>query len=179
MKKFLSIMLCIAIISVLFAGCSTGTPAAPAAKDADLDDILTAIQDAYGEYYLAGGEMPLEFIEMEFGITEDMYDDIRGEMALITVFNDRLLLVKAKEGKADDVQKALDDALERKINDGMQYPMNLPKSKGAIISRNGNYFAFIMLGQNGEFGDSTSDEALNFAKEQSQIGADVFDSFFK
>jgi hypothetical protein len=160
---------------MMFTGCGAAqTP------DVPLDDILTAIKNAYGDDYMPNGEIPAELLEAEFGLTPDMYDDVRGEMAMITMFNDRVVLVKAKNGKADDVEKALTNARDLKIADTLQYPMNVPKTNAAKVVRQGNYIAFLMLGKNNDNMDDVSDESAKaFAEEQVQIGVHAFENSLK
>lgn len=162
----------IALVLILLPACSNN---APVEKDVPpLGNVFTAVKEAYGENYLPNISVPEEILESEFGLTSDMYDEVIAEMAMISAFNDRLLLVRAKDGQADSVEKALEDARERKINDALQYPMNMIKSNASRVVRNGNDFAFIILGANYQGSGEDPDEAAIFAEEQTQIGVDAF-----
>lgn len=147
-------------------------------KDVSVDDILTAIRDAYGESYLPDGEIPAEMLEMEFGLAPELYDEAKGEMAMITMHNDRVVVVKAKADKGDAVEAALNEARERKVADTLQYPMNVPKTNASRIVRNGRYLAFLLVGALPEDLDISEEERIKFAEDEVQKGVDAFNAQF-
>ena len=94
-----------------------------------------------------------DMLEMSFGITSDMYDDYMAEMPMMSAHVDTLLIVKAKEDKLETVQKIVEDYREAKVNDTMQYPMNLGKIQASRVETIGSYVMFVQLG-----GDTTQAE---------------------
>lgn len=144
-----------------------------------VDDILSSIKEAYGENYLPNVEMTSEFIDLEFGLTSDMYEEIKAEQPMISTHPDRVVIVKAAEGKADDVEAALIAAKDKLINDTFQYPMNLPKINATQIVRNGDYVAFLMVGAINENMDATEEEAKLFAEEEVEKAVNAFNNLFK
>lgn len=185
MKKLFLVFLMTAGISMSFTACSQNDNNTPSSqessevKNVSLDTILDAIKAAYGDDYYPDSEIPEEFLETEFGLTPDMYDDIRAEMAMISTRVDRVVIVKAKEGKADAIEEALNDAKDKKLEDGLQYPMNIAKVKSTQVVRNGDYLAFILAGAINDADNVTEDEALKFAETETQKGVDAFESALK
>ena len=59
---------------------------------------------------------------------------------------DTYMVVKAKDGHAEDVEKALNDYHTYQVENSMQYPMNVPKLKAAKVARIGDYVLFILTG---------------------------------
>lgn len=148
-------------------------------KDVTVDKILNAIKAAYGENYLPNMEIPAEILESEFGLTPDMYEAVKAEQPMIGTHADRVVVVKATEGRADDVEAALNTARENKINDTFQYPLNLPKINAAKIVRNEDFVCFLLVGAINENMDATEEEAKQFAEDEVEKGVNAFNDLFK
>lgn len=113
------------------------------ANDVTCKEIDAAVAQALGDGYWLDTEMPgLE----DLGITEDMYSDFVYKVPLMSVNVDTLIIVKANEGKLDEVVKALENYQSMLRSDAMQYPSNLAKIANSVIKTYGNYAAFIQLG---------------------------------
>ena len=98
----------------------------------------------------------------------------------ISTFVETFIGVKAKEGKGDDVEKALTEYRERLVGDTMQYPMNVSKIQASQVVRHGDYVFFVMLGGPDDAAMEQGDEAaLKSAEENNKIAIDVIDGFFK
>lgn len=154
-------------------------PAIPQ-EDITVEDILLAIETAYGDEYPANSEIPPEVLETEFGLTPDLYENAKGEMPMISVHNDRVVVVEAVPGKGDDVEQALLDARQRKIEDTLQYPVNIPKTNASKVVRNGDFVAFLLIGVASDevVDDIESDEAKQYAEEQVQKAVNAFNGMF-
>ncbi len=142
------------------------------------DRIKEAIVKAYGDNYLPNMQIPAENLQSEFGITPDMYDELVAEMPTIGFHPDRLVIVKAKEGKKDAIKKAFENAKKNFNDAATQYPANLAKVNACKILENGDYICFMLLGQPDETGEN-DDAAAKFAEEQVQIGVKAFENYFK
>lgn len=206
MKKISMILLTMVLAVAFITGCfkdDTKTPSdnnvadnkvedendnpAPTETDSDstnnsditVDDILNAIKASYGEDYLPNMEIDSELLELEFGLTPDMYEEVKAEHPMIGTHADRVVIVKAVEGRADDVEAALIAAKENKINDTFQYPMNLPKINAAKIVRNEDFVCFLLVGAINENMDANEEEAKQFAENEVQKGVNAFYDLFK
>jgi hypothetical protein len=166
LKKIAAIMMSVLLLATVFSGCAKkesdkGTD--ENVKNVSMEEIHTAIKDAYGE----------------FGLDEDLYDEIVAEQPMMSIHADRVLLVKAKEGKAEDVEKILNEARERKISDSLQYPMNLAKVAATKVVRNGNYVAFLLVGSINDAAEITEEEAKDFAETEVAKAVEAFNNLFK
>ena len=149
------------------------------AGDRALTEILREnIAKAYNDNYLPNMAIPEEDLESQFGITSDMYDEIVAEMPTIGFHPDRLIIVKAKAGKADAVENAFKNAKNLLTENNTQYPQNLAKIAAAKVLRNGDYVCFMLLGKPDESGEN-DESAAQFAEDQVNIGVKEFENFFE
>ncbi|MFI3213131.1 MAG: DUF4358 domain-containing protein [Eubacteriales bacterium] len=128
--------------------------------DVHVMEIREAVAEELGENYYADAEIPAEFLELNVGITEYMYDEIIAEMPMISTNVDTLIIIKAKEEQLQDVEDALYAYQAVQQDDAMQYPANLGKIQASKISTYGNYVCFVQLG--GDITDAmeAGDEAV-------------------
>lgn len=128
----------------------------------EMEGFKTAIVEAVGEEGYIPNTMPVdpEMLEMAFGITPEMYEDYLAEMPMMSAHVDTLLIIKAKDGKVEDVEAALNTYREAKVSDTMQYPANVGKIQASRIERIGNYVCFIQLGGDTMAAAESGDEAV-------------------
>lgn len=191
MKKLIYVAAA-AMVSLALAGCGQNggtnqtttsgqavTETTTQKKEVSLSEIHDAVKAAYGENYIPSMEMDTQYISDLFGVTEDMYEEAIAEGPMISVHVETFAAFKAKEGKADELEAALNsyhkDLTE---NMGMQYPMNLPKIQASKVVRHGDYIFFVMLGSPSEDA-ADEDEMLKSAEESNQLAVDAIDEFFK
>ena len=139
--------------------------------------LRDAIAKAYGENYLPKVEIEPDVLQSEFGLTPDMYDECVAEAPMIGFHPDRLVIVKAKQGKEQEVKRALENALTVMKEELMQYPMNEAKVNAARVLDNSGYYCFMLLGKADDVSEN-DDEAARFAEQQMEIGVKAFESFF-
>lgn len=120
----------------------------------EMEKLKSAAAEALGENYWPDMAVDPELLEMLFRVTPDMYEDYMGEMPMMSAHVDKLVIVKAKEGKVDEVREALEAYRDAQIADTMQYPMNLGKIQASRVEVVGSYVIFAMLG-----GDDTEAQA--------------------
>lgn len=173
MRRLVLILVGMAVMAALFTGCSK------AGTDVTAAEIMDAIKEAYGEEYLPNTEIPAEFLESEFGLTPDMYKEVRAEQPMIGMHPDRVVVVEAAEGKAEAVEDALNAARERKLGDTMQYPMNLPKIHATKVVAEGDFVCFLLVGAINENMDMPEEEAKQFAEDEVEKGVQAFTGLFK
>ena len=139
--------------------------------------LRDAIAKAYGENYLPKVEIEPDVLQSEFGLTPDMYDECVAEAPMIGFHPDRLVIVKAKQGKEQEVKRALENALTAMKEELIQYPMNEAKVNAARVLDNSGYYCFMLLGKADDVSEN-DDEAARFAEQQMEIGVKAFESFF-
>lgn len=196
MKKILVTLLSVVLIAGVLTACSkadTNKPASdknPSSNETGngdqtnkskvtVDEVLNAIKAAYGEDYRPNMEINAEMLKTEFGLTSDMYKEVKAELPMIGTHADRVVIVKAAEGKAENVEAALITAKENKINDTLQYPMNIAKINATKVVRNGEFVAFLLVGAINENMDANEEEAKKFAEKEVEKGVKAFNDLFK
>lgn len=148
-------------------------------SDSTTDAVLQQIKDAYGEDYLPNMPIDSELLESIYGISPDMYVEYSGEAPMISAHVDTVIIVKAADGKQGDVKAALEAYRSSQVEQSMMYPMNVAKVNASKVEAEGDYVAFLMVGQIDEREDVSDDERATFAEEQVQKAVDVFHNYFK
>ena len=146
--------------------------------DTETAKILAAISEAYGDNFLPNMEFPQEMIADTYGIKEDTYTEITIQVPMISMHPDTIIIVKAAEGKGDDVKAALEDYKTYLIEESMQYPMNIAKVNDTKVVENGDFYALLLLGAPDDRDDPTDAEMAEYAEQQVQIGGDAFNGYF-
>ncbi|WP_125143990.1 DUF4358 domain-containing protein [Clostridium transplantifaecale] len=158
----------------------TGTEASTEISDELLGKVYAAVKEAYGEKYVPSMMFDETMMEGTFGITKDQYDSYVAEGPMISAHVEMFIGVKAKEGKAADVAKALEDYRKSQLDGALQYPMNMPKIEASEVVTHGDYVFFIMLGSPEMEAEEQGEEAaLESAKENNQIAVDTIAGFFE
>ena len=138
----------------------------------DLQEIVQAVKDAYGDNYLPSMQMDEQMMTDVYGVDMDNVEEFVAEGPMISAHVDTFIAVKAKEGMGEQVQQELQQ------ENALQYPMNTAKVQAAQVVRHGDYVFYVLLGGYDERTDVTEEESVTFAKEQVQIGLDAIASFF-
>lgn len=191
MRKFMITMIAAATAVTVVTGCQA-RPAQDAtqgtvqettqepttAREVKLEDVYTAVKEAYGDQYIPSMEYDEQLMTDLFGISPEMYVSYIAEGPMISVHVDQFIAVEAREGKGEEVETLLNEYRDSQLNDALQYPMNLPKIEASEVVRHGDYVFFVMLGaMDQEAADEA--EALEAAKESNRIGVDVINGFFQ
>lgn len=122
--------------------------------------IRTAVTDALGEDYWPNMQLTPDLLEMNFSLTEDMYEDYLAEMPMMSANVDTLVVVKPKAGQAAAVEEKLNAYRDKMVNDTMQYPMNLGKLQASRVEVIGDYICFVQLGADTMEALESGDEAV-------------------
>ena len=140
----------------------------------EMSALKQTVVDALGENYWPNMPMDASYLEGMYGITADMYDDFLGEIPMISTNVDTLLIIKAKDGKVEAVEEALNAYRDMLVSDTMQYPTNLGKIQASRIQSFGNYVCFVQLGaDNLADEDMTEEESLVACQEQNELALEV------
>ena len=187
-KRILALMLAAMMCAASFTACSNnsssqegGSTNAPVEetikKDVSLDEIVSAVKEAYGENYGAAMPLDAQMISDIIGINMDDVEESFAEFPMMSAHIDTFIVLKAKEGKIDSVFEQLNLYRENQLNDTMCYPSNALRVQGSQIMKVGNYAIYMMLGAHAEV-DAAEDAAVKFAQEQGQIGVDAVNALF-
>ena len=126
----------------------------------EMEAIRKAVTDELGDDYWPNTQIFPDFLEMSFGLTQDMYEDYMGEMPMISVNVETIVVVKAKPDQVDAVESALNAYRDGEINQQMQYPMNVGKVQASQVEKIGNYVCFVQLGADTDAAMEQGDEAV-------------------
>lgn len=176
MKKMLTLLLAVCTMLTL-AAC--GGKEAPIQKNYTAQEVFDAIRDAYGEDFLPDGDMMEEEFTETYGLNMDEVEEICAQITMISFHPDRLLVVKAKEGKGESVEKTLSAARDQLVENGMWYPANLAKVNASRVLRQGDYVVYMMLGAVDPDMQASEEDAAKFAEEQMEIGVSAFNKLFE
>lgn len=138
-------------------------------KDVPMAEIESAVAEAYGENYIPSMTYSQEELESVFGINPQLCDEFLAKGPMISAHVDTFVGVKAKEGQAEEVEKALEAYREKLLSDTFQYPMNIPKIQASQVKGYGDYVFFLMLGLVDDPEIDTEEEQLQAFQEQNQI----------
>ncbi len=168
MKK---IMMLMTLALVLLAGCT------PSAQNGytkeDVDAVVAAIKEAYGEDYGPSAAIPSEMLKEVYGIDMDNVEYFVAEGPEFSLSTDMLIVLLAKEGKVDALKADLEAYHDYLVNESFQYPMNMAKVQASQVVVEGNMLFLVVLGKYDDRSDISEAEALLFAQEQVQIAIDV------
>ncbi len=176
MKKIISIFMATFLVATMLVGCSNGNNVNTSSglKDgATLSDIVDKIQSEIG--IAMGSPVDDTVLKDIFGVNKEDIEEYAGQMSMVMTSSDTFLIVKAKEGKVEDVKAALEKRKETIIQ-GQYLPAEIEKANAGKIYINGNYVALMVLG------DTMVEEGQDFdsAKAQEEIkkAEDIVNSFF-
>lgn len=145
MKRIIS--LCLAAVLLFSAvACGSKAPAAPTLKEGV---TLQGLMDEISEEY--GFAMPAPLDDMILSdlldIDPDDVEEYAGYITMVNVSTDNLIAIKAKEGKAEDIQKKLEARKEFEVNSFMTYLQDqLEKAQAGKVFAVGDYVFLVMIG---------------------------------
>lgn len=145
-----AILLCMTVLGL--TACGTGSQNAQGPEevtfrtDVSVEDLKAAVVEELGENYWPNMALNETDIEGLLGVSAQDYEEAVAEMPMISTNVDTLIIIRAKEGKTVDVEKAVTEYRERLVNDTMQYPMNIGKIQASEVAVYGNYVCFVQLG---------------------------------
>lgn len=114
-------------------------------KEVTLQQIVDAVKKAYGDAYLPNMIIETDILAEQYGLTEDLYDEVFAEGPSLSFQIDTFIAVKAKKGKVKAIKNAFEKYKKYLIEDSMQYPMNAAKIPATQVYSFGDYVFFSML----------------------------------
>lgn len=157
---------------------AAGAAGSEAEKDEKLNQIHEAVKAAYQDTYIPSMPIDATALSEVFGVKEELCDAFIAEGPMISVHVETFIGIKAKEGKGEEVARALTEYRDSQLKSSMQYPMNIVKLEASQVVEKGDYVFFIMLGSADDGADS-EEAALESAKKNNQKAIDVIDGFFQ
>ncbi|MCI8598794.1 MAG: DUF4358 domain-containing protein [Lachnospiraceae bacterium] len=176
MKKLFLVLCMSFLMTSLLMGCkgdgtSESTP--------EVNDILTAVKEAYGENYLPEMDLDETTLSDMYGINTELIDSFVAQIPMISAHPDVVIIARATEGKGDELESELEQVRTNLVENSFTYPMNLAKTQASQVVKHGDYVALFLVGAVDDRVDTSEEEQLTFAKEETQKAIDAFNSFFK
>lgn len=168
------VMLSIFFLMGLLSGCKGSS----AEKEPSVEEILKAVQDAYGEDYLPDTDLDEEALSQMMGIDTTQIDSFAAQMPMIGAHPDRVVIAKAMPGKGDELEEEFERIRKGLVEDQMIYPMNIAKTRASQVVRKGDYVAFLLVGAVDTRDDATKEQQLSFAKEETEKAVKAFEGCF-
>lgn len=146
MKRIISLLLA-AVLLVSAAACGSKEPPAPALKEGvTLQSMVDSITETYGFTMPA----PLDDTIMKdlLGIDPADVEEYAGYITMVNVSSHNLIAVKAKEGKAETVQKKLEERKAFEVQSFEQYLQDqYDLAQAGKVFTVGDYCFLVMLGR--------------------------------
>lgn len=140
----------------------------------EMETIKTAVVDALGDSYFPNMKMSATDLETLCGVSSDLYDDYLGEVPMISVNVDTMIIIKAKEDKLSEVEDAMSAYRESLVNSTLQYPMNIGKIQASRIEIIGNYVCFLQLGgDTSSVNDGGEEAVIKHCQEQNELAIEI------
>ena len=139
--------------------------------------ILNKVKAVYGSSYLPNMPLDATMVSETFNVDLSLVEDFVSEMPMIGFHPDKVLIVKAKEGKIKEVVAQLEAARKDMIANTINYPANAEKIKSIKVVSKDNYAAFFLLGS-AENNSEDPEERLKFAETEVQKAVAAFNGMF-
>lgn len=179
MNKTIRFLLAAIMIMIFIGGCTAKIEDNNEGKVVDINEIHKKIKDEFGDNYIPNMNLNESELENMIGVKKEDIDEYIAEVPMMSVNVDTFIAIKAKEGKADNIEESLNNYRKSLVENSMQYPMNQAKVNGSKVVKQGDYIFFIMIGKYDDRDDITEEEALDFAKEEVSKVEDIINNFFK
>lgn len=126
-----------------------------------MDDFMAAMNDLYSELTLT--PIDDDMLKDLYMVDPENVEDYVGEMSMLNVQAFDILVVKAKEGKVEEVKASLEERKQNRISEFEFYPVNNNdvNTKNALVLTSGDY-AILVICDNYEEAQKILDEYFTF-----------------
>lgn len=107
-----------------------------------------ALQGVYGDRYFPDTQLSEEQIKSELGLDSTMYEEIFAENVSGGKKPDTFIAVKAKSGKAAEIEKKLNE-YKKKLSENKSFSDHTAKIDAAQVYTEGDYVFFLLTGESG------------------------------
>ncbi|MGN0679950.1 MAG: DUF4358 domain-containing protein [Oscillospiraceae bacterium] len=135
-------------------------------------EVEAAIAKALGDGYFCTVDVPEDemFLSNMAGIDLSQLESYTAKQSTITaVYPDTVLVMKCKQGYADEAISILNENYARNISYIRQYPFSVAKVEGARLYKNGDLVLFVIAGNNPATEVSAEEEAKLATSEYEKI----------
>lgn len=141
-----------------------------------MDDLKNAVVEILGENYWPDTLLSTEELAERTGISENMYDDYLAEYQRTEAGIDMMILIKAREGEIEIIEKYLNDYRETLLKIYEQQPQNKAKVFASRIEIIDSYICYIQLGADISSLESKGNDAMiNHCQEDNERALDIIE----
>lgn len=157
-----------------------GAEASPTQKEssayASMKEIRTAVVEILEDNYWPDQELTAEELEIETGITKDMYEDFFAEKQSIETDIDRMIIIKAKKESVVEVETMLNEYRESLMVQYKNRPQELGKVEASRIETVDSYVSFVQLGANTiEAAKVGEEEVITLCQQENERAVDIIE----
>ncbi len=113
---------------------------------ASMNDIRSAIVEILGDNYWPDKQLTAKELEIETGITADMYEEFFAEMQSIETDIDTMIIIKANKDTISEVETMLNEYREALMTKYKERPQELGKVEASRIETVDSYISYVQLG---------------------------------
>lgn len=143
---------------------------------APMNEIKNAVLEVLGDNYWPDKQLTAEELELETGITGDMYDDFLAEEQNIETDIDTMIIIKAKKDYVAEVEAMLNEYRETLMLKYKDRPQELGKVEASRIEIVDSYISFVQLGADtaaaAEAGD---EEVIALCQQENEKAVDMIE----
>lgn len=141
-----------------------------------MDDLKDAVVNILGENYWPDTLLNSEELAERTGISENMYEDYMAEYQHTQAGIDMMILVKAKEGEVENIERFLNEYRELLLKIYEQQPLNKAKVFASRIETIDNYVCYIQLGADiSPFEKQGNDEMIAHCQQENERALDILE----
>ena len=177
MKKFVLILLSLAMVFSMAACGQNGNDTkkndsnnSKVTVTATPEEIEKKIADAIGkDNYLCDTDIEKDWLQNSYGLDLSKIESYVAKQNSISSVNvDTVIVLKVKDGYADDAVKALNKNYDQLVSYIRQYPFGTAKVLNGRLYQSGNYVIYVIAGASYD-GDDSEAEAKLAASEYAKI----------
>lgn len=141
-----------------------------------MDDLKDAVVNILGENYWPDTLLNSEELAERTGISENMYEDYMAEYQHTQAGIDMMILVKAKEGEVENIERFLNEYRELLLKIYEQQPLNKAKVFASRIETIDNYVCYIQLGADiSPLEKQGNDEMIAHCQQENERALDILE----
>ena len=181
MKKTLALILA-AVLLLSFAACTKNSDNKPSNNKTDVtltpEEIEKKIADAVGkDNYLCDTDIEKDWLQNSYQLDLSKVESyVAKQNSIGSVNPDTVIILKTKDGYADEAVKTLNTYFAQAVSYIRQYPFGTAKVLGGKIYNVGNYVVYIIAGKSYD-GENSEEESKLAASEYEKIEAVMKDIF--
>lgn len=141
-----------------------------------MDDLKDAVVGILGENYWPDTLLTAEELAERTGVSENMYEDFMAEYQHTEAGIDMMILVKAKPGEVENVERYLNEYRDVLLKIYEQQPQNEAKVFASRIETIDDYVCYVQLGANiASLEKQGKEEMIAYCQQENERALDIIE----